>query len=49
LYFKIFIEGDIHLNEAGNRMIENSFLKEYNNYAIILSINVLFIFLEQIN
>ena len=31
LYFKAFIEGNIHLNETGNRIIENSFLKEYNN------------------
>lgn len=31
LHFKTFIEGDIHLNKVGNRMIESSFLKKYNN------------------
>jgi len=31
LYLKAFKEGDIHSNETGNRIIENNFLKEYNN------------------
>ena len=31
LYFKYFIEGDVHLNEFGNRLIADSFLKEYKN------------------
>ena len=31
LYFKYFIDGDIHLNENGNRIIAETFLENYNN------------------
>ena len=38
LYFKFYINGDIHLNENGHRLIAEEFTKEYN-YDYCKSVN----------